>query len=270
MKMDSPMVESLDRQMLLDFYSLGAWVHQYTATALYHEAQQIPTDKRVSPDDRPRIQMVLRAKIVAEAVSSFETLGRFCFAVRNRGKSGISSRFINMKKNRANDFYRLCTSNDKSPESLLRLQDRRELRSIVSPYETDAFFEQLEELLPNLAEAYLDDIEEVSKKRRLTRAYNAIKHGSHIINNIVELSPIHVSVEMGYVPIVTRWPKFGEEINDNTMIFITRSMSQESVTEDLEFIRQIAIVLSNLAQLLILLIDRNELEYFTDDDSSLE
>ncbi len=265
MKMDSLTVENLDRRMLLDFFSLGAWVHQYTATALYHEAQKIPSDENVSPDDRPRIQMVLRAKIVGEVVSSFETLGRFCFAVRNRGKSGIASQFINMSRNRAHDFYKLCMSNDDSPESLLSIQDRHELKAIVSDYESDAFLENLENLFPILAEAYLDDDHEPTKKRRLTRAYNAIKHGNHIINNIVELSPIPVSIEKGYIPIVTRWPHFGEDINSNTMIFITRSMSQESVTEDLEFIRQVAVVLSNLAQLLIRLIDKKSLKYYTDD-----
>lgn len=270
MKMDSSMVENLDRRMLLDFYSLGAWVNQYTATALYHEAQKIPYDKTVPLDDRPRIQMVLRAKIVGEVVSSIETLGRFCFAVRNRGKSGIASHFINMRQNGANDFYKLCMSQSETPERLLCLTDRRELKVIVSPHEIDGFFEQLDDLLPNLAEAYLDDNHEPTAKRRLTRAYNAIKHGNHIINNIVELSPLPVSVPKGNVPIVTRWPWYGEEINNDTMIFITRSMSQEAVTEDLEFVRKIAVVLSNLAQLLILLIDRKSLNYFEVDNSLLK
>ena len=270
MQMDSmAVVEDLDRKMLLDFHSLGAWVHQYTATALYHEAQQIANDARVSLDDRPRIQMVLRAKIVGEAVASFETLGLFCFAIQNRGRSGIASTFINMRRNRANDFYKLCISNGATPESLLRLPDRQGLKLIVSPYQADELFEQLDDLLPNLAEAYLDDNQDQNRKKRLTRAYNAIKHGNHIVNNVVALSPLPVHIEKGNVPIVTRWPRFGEEINDETMIFITRSMSQESVTEDLEFTRQVAVLMSNLAQLLILLIDRKSLKYFDEDESEL-
>ena len=103
--MDRKMMANLDRQMLLDFYSLGAWVHQYTATALYHEAQSLPTDPNISPDDKPRIQAVLRAKILAEVVASMETLGRFCFAVEHRMHNGFSAAFINESHNVANTFY---------------------------------------------------------------------------------------------------------------------------------------------------------------------
>jgi hypothetical protein len=98
-------LQRLDRQWLLDFYSLGAWVHQYTGTALYHELQSIPADPMVEEDDRRRIQAALRAKIVAEVAASHETLGRFCWAIQHRQKNCMAAEFINMEENTAVTFY---------------------------------------------------------------------------------------------------------------------------------------------------------------------
>ncbi|WP_088225778.1 hypothetical protein [Desulfosporosinus sp. FKB] len=259
MKMDFNMILELDRKMLLDFYSLGAWVHQYTATALYHEAQRIANDTRVALDDRPRIQMVLRVKILVEVVSAMETLGRFCFSIRNREKDGIATCYINMRDNKANEFYNLYKLGNPILPEILYLPEIKDMEEIVD--NGDLQLESMNELINRIAVAYLDDQGEDFMNRKLKRTYNAIKHGSHIINNIKELVPIPADFVIGEVPIVTRWPYRNEAINNKTMIFTTRSMSEEAVLEDLKLIGEISIVLSTLSQLIILLIDKGLLSY---------
>lgn len=262
---DEAMVKTLDRNFLLDFFSLGAWAHHYTAMALYHEAQRIPHDASVSDDDKPRIQMVLRAKILGEVAASMETLGRFAFAVRNRGLSGIASLYTNMRENRANDFYRLCKEGTNA-ENLLNLPVRSFIETECDNHEISPFMEQIEEMFVTYSDIYLDDKEDYVTAKKLVKTYNGIKHGSHIVNNITTLPPFPVEVQMGMVPVSVRWPMFGEPINEETMVFVTRAMGQETVIEDIEYTTRVANALSNLCQLLILMLDKGILSYGEHDE----
>lgn len=262
---DEAMVKTLDRTFLLDFFSLGTWVHKYTALALYHEIQRIPHDVNVLDEDKPRIQMVLRAKILAEVASSMETLGRFAFAVRNRGLSGIASHYTNMREDRANDFYRLCTEG-MTAESLLNIPDRNIIATECHDHDIPLFLKQIGEMFVAYGDIYLDDTGDYVTAKKLVKTYNGIKHGGHIVNNITTLPPFPIDVQKGMVPVSVRWPIFGEPINNETMLFVTRSMEQEMVTEDIEYTTRTATVLSNLCQLLILMLDKGILSYGDHDD----
>ncbi|QSO50906.1 hypothetical protein JZ785_18750 [Alicyclobacillus curvatus] len=265
MKMDSANILEMDRRFLLDFYSLGVWAHQFTAVALYHEAQRVPSDRSIAVDDKPRVQTVLRAKILSEVAASMETLGRLCFAVGTRGRSGIAAHFVNMRFNRATTFYKSLFTSE-TIEELMKLPNRHKIgKDVELPWVVE-FFETLQQRLPSIAGAYLDQQDAPITGNKLGRAYNAIKHGSHIVNNVQELSPVPVDMSLGNVPILTRWPLHSEEISDETMILISRSMSEEAVNEDLAIIKEVCIIMNNLSQILIRMIDKKALAYDANDE----
>lgn len=265
MRMESANIMEMDRRFLHDFYSLGVWSHQYIAIALYHEAQRVPLDVSITTEDKPRIQMILRAKILSEVTAAMETIGRLCFAVTYRGKSGIAAHFINMRFNRANDFYKSLLTSTTVEESM-KLPDRHTIESDIEfPWVSD-FFKSLQQRLHLIASAYLDQSETRHASNKLGRAYNAIKHGSHIVNNVHLLIPVPVEMSLGNVPVLTRWPIYPEEADNKTMVLITRSMSEEAVNEDLEIIKDIAVLMNNLIQILIRMIDKKTLVYYDTDE----
>lgn len=258
----------LDRQWLLDFFSLGAWVHQYTATALYHQAQKLPTDPTVAVGDGPRIQAALRAKIVAEVAASHETLGRFGWAIEHRHDAGMAAQFVNMREDQAKGFYNGMIPAELTPDKLMErweLPRMTELANIAPAAEVNEFLEALATALPRYAAAYLgrDPTDPKAPARPLlTRAYNAIKHGSHVVANPGRLVEPLAGPEDGHVIyILTRWPNRDEELSATTVQMITRSLNQEAMTEDLEILRQQAILVSNLCQLLIAVGDARQLTY---------
>ena len=266
--MDRNMMIRLDRQMLLDFYSLGAWVHQYTATALYHEAQRIPADAEIAGGDKPRIQAALRAKILAEAVASMETLGRFCFAVEHRIQNGFAAAYVNQSHNVANEFYQDILnlgSINVNPDTLLtklELPSLQQLQHLPLEDDVNEFLTLLSDLLGRIAERYIDDDPNPTARRKLTQAYNAIKHGSHVVGNPPVLTaPFHGTFEQQAITIIRQWPIRDQDITSDSLIFVQRSLSQEAVMEDLQIITDIAKALSNLCQMLIVLLDQNLLTY---------
>jgi len=261
-ELDKVQMILFDRAMILDFYSLGAWLNQYTATALYKAAQQIPMDSTVPPNDKPRIQMALRAKILAEVVAAMETLGRFCYAVQHRSPDGFAANFVDMTTNRANDFYRSINMSAMSLIDRLNLPSLDELEKLHLKADIGGFFSALDEMLQLLAPAYDDNDTDHSQRRKLTQTYNAIKHGNHVVNNPEILAhPLSITLSQDPVAIIRRWPKCGDPIDETTMIFVERSMGMDAVKEDLDIVKKIAEALSNLCQLLIVLIDHKQLTY---------
>lgn len=263
--------ETYDRNWLLDFLSLGAWVHQYTATALYHEAQRIPNDKTIAVDDRPRIQAALRAKILVEVAASFDTLGRLCWSIENRGVIGIAAQFINIRKDQATEFYAAVV---KLPADIscvikkLGLPSLTTLSNLPLGENVEDFLLQLITRLRDYGNIYIDhkDTEQPGHPSHtpslLRQSYNAIKDGSYVIANAPKLiEPITMDADSHAVYIAIRWPQRGDDITTSSLQLVTRSMKQDVVMEDLERIRTVAVIMSNLCQLLIVLLDRNLLVY---------
>lgn len=261
MKMTWDHVEEFDRKMLADFHSMGSWAHQYTATALYKQMQAVPNDSDIEAGDKPRIQGVLRAKILGEVAASMETLGRFCWALATRSTGGFSAAFINMSKNRANNFYSqvqaLASVDADAVLTILKFPGFADLAPLKPETELRGFLDPLSDLLDRIADAYMDNGgSNPTENRKLANTYNAIKHGSHIVANPIMLSdPLTGAFDRQSITVIRRWPELNEDINDTTMVFVQRGLKQQSVTEDVQLTRTIATILSNLCQLSVLLID---------------
>ncbi len=264
--MENYEISRYDRQWLQDFFSLGAWAHQYTSVALYQAAQRVPSDPAIAPDDRPRIQTVLRAKILGEVAASMETLGRFCWSIQRREPDGISAQFINMRRDQAVPFYKEMLTPPVTAERLLetlRLPQQSTLASLSLTEDPIEFIDQLATGLLRYAAIYVDpgdpSVPESSASRNLLRqSYNAVKHGSHLIANPpMLLAPFPIDVDPHSIYMAVRWPKCNEALSSSTTQMVTRSLRQKEVTEDLNVIRTIAVLVTNLCQLLIHLIDHD-------------
>lgn len=264
--MDDFAKKHYDRQWLLDFFSLGAWVHQYTGIALYQAAQRIPSDITIAADDRPRIQAALRAKILGEVAGSMETLGRLCWSIQHREPNGIAAEFINMRQDQAVSFYKEILIGPITAPNLIKKLGLPPLPTLVTlalKDNVEEFLDQLTTALVRYASIYIDpDPTNSTNGSLLRRSYNAIKHGSHVIANApVLVAPTRISEERHSIYITVRWPKQDEEMSNTTLGMVTRSMKQEDVATDLEVIRTIAVIMTNLCQLLIVLLDRDILTY---------
>lgn len=263
--MDDATRNRYDQQWLLDFFSLGVWVHQYTGTALYHEMQRIPFDKTIATDDRPRIQAALRARILGETAASMETLGRFCWAIENRNPNGIATQYINMEHDRAKTFYaELLNCPNRDAENVLeqlRLPLLNDLAKLPFNNDVKEFFEQIANVLPRYASVYVDPLLP-SNSSLLTQSYDAIIHGSAVIANAPTLvSPQIIPEDPHSIYIAVHWPLREEEMCNTTMQLVTRSLKQDAVMEDLDIIRTIAVIMTNLCQFLITLLDQGALTY---------
>ena len=264
--MDESAMKRYDRQWLLDFFSLGAWAHQYTGVALYQAAQRIPTDNTIAPTDRPRIQAALRAKILGEVAASMETLGRLCWSIEHRAPNGIAAEFINMREDKAVPFYKEVVIPPITVEGLLKrfnLPPLSTLTTIAVNEDVKEFLEQLSTALVRYASIYIDsDGTNSTNANLLRRSYNAVKHGSHVIANApVLVEPSKIREDPHSIYIATHWPKRNEEMSEATLGMVTRSMKPKDVLDDLDVIRTIAVIMTNLCQLLIALIDQNMLAY---------
>ncbi len=267
--MEDHEISQYDRQWLHDFFSLGAWAHQYTSAALYQAAQRVPSDPAIAVDDRPRIQAVLRAKILGEVAASIETLGRFCWSVQNRQPDGIAATFINMRRDQAVEFFAAMLRPVVTGETLLEtlhLPDQSTLASLSLNDDPIVFVDQLATRLGRYAAIYVDPnasnpsqaAATLGNTSLLRQSYNAIKHGSHLIANPpLLLAPSPITVDQHSIYIAVHWPERNETISPSTTRLVTRSLKEAEVKDDLDVIRTIAILLTNLCQLLIQLIDRD-------------
>ena len=192
-----------------------------------------------------------------------ETLGRFCWALAEKSSSGFSAAYINMSKNRANDFYSQIQSHAHLDAdavlNFLKLPSLSELEPLKTENDAREFLDPLSDLLDRIADAYMDNANPDQRmNRKLANTYNAIKHGSHIVANpVMLLDPLTGAFDQSAITVIRHWPDLNEDITDKTMVFVQRGLSQESVSEDLELTRTIAIILSNLCHLSVLLIDRD-------------
>ncbi|MHB1681515.1 MAG: hypothetical protein ACYCYO_01625 [Bacilli bacterium] len=255
--MNSKQIRDMDKRMLHDFFSLGAWVHQYTSIALYRQAQQVLNDKDIDKMDLPRIQMTMRAQIAVQAFDSLRLFGRFCSSVLSRGKSGIAYSFLN-DNHCINAFYRTQLQDNETIENTLRIPSREELEQTLGWKGVSEFLTSMQKITKQFAEVILNSDKE-DHYLPIDKFVKSFQKG-FIINNPIHLFPLELyprQEEMGYVSIVDKWP-----LTNSKELSITRTeMSQDSVLRDLGICKDVSIILSNLCQLLIKMIERDILTY---------
>lgn len=241
-----------DRRFLIDFYSLGVAVHEYTAVALYHEAQRLLTDDAISTDDKPRIQMAIRAKIFAEAVASMETVGKLVYAIRNRKSTGIAYRYVQGSEAHSERGLRLFKKKGTNLLDQLQLPSMRN-HGILGDLEA------MSEAIHRIYTAYLDPDSAGCERKNIVAAYRAIKHGSLVVNDPRSISIWPCSATTGHVWMITRWPSNTEGLEQLELKEINND--QDAVSGDIDICKQATTLCSNLCQLLICLIDQNALTY---------
>lgn len=246
-------VRDNDRSFLLDLYSLGASVHEYTAVGLYHEAQRLSNDQTINAADKPRIQTALRAKIFAEAVASMETVGKLLHAIRNRAPHGVAFRYVQGSESHSEKGLRLF----KDPGTDLASQLR--LFSAIQDSDLQANLDEMSKALHKIYRAYLDPDESGQEHKNIVNAYRAIKHGSLIVNDPRNLSIWPCNVSTGHAWMITRWPSNSEGSNQLELKEI--DADQSSVNRDIDICKQATLLCSNLCQLVIRLIDQKALHY---------
>lgn len=248
-------IQENDRSFLLDFFSLGVSVHKYTAVALYHEAQRVPSDSTIDTADKPRIQSSLRAQIFAEAVASMETAGKLVFAIRERRGDGIACRYVNGSESHSERGLRLFRETEANLLSALRIPLGTALPTYVSAQDLDAMSQRLHRMYL----AYLDPDDAGRERKHIVEAYRAIKHGSSLVADPRKLSVWSGTFTMGHVWMLTRWPRRNEGSAELEIKEI--DMPQRSVTNDIEICRLAEGVCSNLCHLVIDLLNAGNLPY---------
>lgn len=248
-----------DYRFIYDFYSLGAWAHQYTATALYHEAQRIPDDHNIALEDKPRIQMVLRAKIFAEAVASMETIGKLLFAIKSRRTDGIASQFVNGSESHSERGLRMFHSTNSTVSELLHLPTADELQSLNSGEDVGDFMERLKRVMEGIFQAYLEPNSSGREMKSIVEAYRAIKHGNCLSVDPRTVSVVNVSVRQGHVWMITRWPRRNETMDKLNIKEI--GLTEDQVINDMRICEQVATCMSNLCSVLIRLLEAGTLTY---------
>lgn len=248
-----------DQHFLGDFYSLGAWAHEYAAIALYHEAQRVPHDTKIPMPDRPKIQTVLGAKMFAEAVASMETVGKLLYAVRNRHPDGIARRYVNGTEGHSENGLRLFRLPSADMMGALNLPPVESVDNVLGGESIKADCDGMRNHCHNLYEAYLEPGPNGVERKRAVQAYRAIKHGSLILNDPRLVSIWPVQALQGHIWLLTRWPRQPE--GKEQLEIMEAGLDQGPVAGYITICKKSSIVCSNLCQLVIRLLQKGLLTY---------
>ncbi len=249
-------IKDNDRRFLHDFFSLGASVHDYTATALYHEAQNVVRDGSISAADRPKIQQALRAKIFCEAIASMETAGKLLNAISRRTGSGIACRYVNGDEADSERGLRLF----KAPNT--DILGALGLPSSLPPGASSSSLIAMGDLAHTL---YLDYLEPEDKPggretKDKVNTYRAIKHGSNVVCDPRSVSIWGGSYARGKLRALVHWPEAHEapaafQMTDHI------DMRPAATSADIETCSQAATLCGNLCQLVVWQLQSGVLSY---------
>lgn len=248
-----------DQRFLLDFHSLGASAHEYTATALYHEAQRVCQDANIPHLDKPRIQTVLGAKMFAEAVASIETVGKLLNAIRMRHPDGIACRYVNGTEAHSEQGLRLFRSPAADLLGGLGLPSDEHAQEAFGGRPIKRDCESIRDHCHRLYKAYLDPRPDGRERKSIVEAYRAIKHGSNILSDPRKVSIWPIDAEPGRIWMITRWPRKNEGREQLEVKEV--GLDQDRVTDYIEICHRSSVVCSNLCLLVIALIRSDLLTY---------
>ncbi len=253
-------IQENDRRFLTDFHSTGVWTHEYAAIALHHEALRLPDDTLLDPSDKPRVQMVIVAKIFAEAVASMETLGKLLQAIRARHPDGIAYRYVNGTEHDSERGLRLFRRPPTDLLQVLRLPALPEVEAVLpEPGGVQQTIEAMSEHIQEVYAAYLEPRPDGSEAKSIVRAYRHIKHGSCLVTDPRTVAIWSAQPSPEDVHILTRWPN-AQESNEHLELKSV-SMREPDVLQNIGICKLASVVGSNLCQLAVKLIDAGLLSY---------
>jgi hypothetical protein len=241
----------VDTAFLYDIFSFGWYNRLVSALAMYDQIVRIKDfsaayDLLVQPN---RAQKILRAKLFAEYVALLESFGGLCISLRERHNSSIRETFINVQPFQVAEFYNNILQSKKDsiakhlkfppPEKLKDAAHANELKEIDLVY-IKSSYRNLGLKIKEIAKQY------TAKKSLLVRNYNKVKHCFPVVEGTNWLMPPipeeHVAIysieSIGYV-----------------------TMSQKDAVKEIENIRTITIIGSELLAMCKCLSDSGLLFY---------